>query len=204
MTGNGNAAPDPSRPQERSFWSEILEQVERPVEVRVVAGDAAHMLERLASLQPLIRVTRGDLRSPDGMATVGLAPVGEDPVLWHLGTPRGGEWVTLVACIVECGRHEHPMPPTLAGALDEVVEPLEMDLFTSPASLRCHETALLLCRASLRRPQVSVRLIPVHEHRDLFGPARVTQVPHLVINGRLDWEGRLSPDLLADLIRISR
>lgn len=181
----------------------MLERVERPVEVTVAADSAvSHRLERLASLQPLIRVVRS--AAPAAGATVAVAPAGEEPVLWHLGEPRAGEWVTLVACVIECGRHAHPLAPELALALDEVVEPMAMDLVTSPASLRCHEAALLLCRASLHRPQVSVRIVPLEQCRDLYGPDRATQVPHLIINGRLDWEGRLTASRLADLVRISR
>src|SRR3954452_160698 len=137
------------RPEEEAKVRELLDALERPVELLVAHGpeetplpgardvDFAAETERVVSdLSPLsgklpFRVEN----EPPGFErypAVAVLPAGEEYGIRYYGLPWGYELASLVGGVLEAGKRESPLHPESLERLDRLDRDLTIDVFVTP------------------------------------------------------------------------
>ncbi len=137
------------RPEEETKVRELLDALERPVELLVAHGpeetplpgardmDYAAETERIvAELSALsenlsFRVEQ----EPDGFErypAVAVLPEGEDRGIRYYGLPWGYELASLVGAVIEAGKLESTLRPESLQRLESLDRDLAIDVFVTP------------------------------------------------------------------------
>jgi NADH-dependent peroxiredoxin subunit F len=137
------------RPDEEPRLRELLDAMERPVELVVAlgpgeapvqgagdfdfSGETVRIVEELASLSE--RVTSRVEEKPEGVTmfpAVLVLPAGEDRGLRYFGTPLGYELSSLVGAVLEAGRSAPSLAPESLERLAALDRDLAIDVFVTP------------------------------------------------------------------------
>jgi NADH-dependent peroxiredoxin subunit F len=137
------------RPDEEPRLRELLDALERPVELVVALGpeetplpsagdvdfsaETVRIVEALASLSE--RVTLRIEQQPGGVTlfpAVLVLPGGEDMGLRYYGTPYGYELASLFGAVLEAGRLVPTLAPESLERLAGVDRELAIDVFVTP------------------------------------------------------------------------
>jgi alkyl hydroperoxide reductase subunit F len=137
------------RPDEEPRLRELLDALERPVELVVALGpeetplpgardvdfsaETVRIVEGLTALSE--RVTSRIEQQPDGVIlfpAVLVLPAGEDMGLRYFGTPYGYELASLVGAVLEAGRPAPSLTPESLERLAALDRDLAIDVFVTP------------------------------------------------------------------------
>jgi alkyl hydroperoxide reductase subunit AhpF len=136
-------------PEDEARVRELLEALERPVELLVALGpeetplpgardvdfgaETTRVVEGLAALSELVSYRVED-RPPgvDLYPAVLVLPEGEDVGLRYYGLPWGYELGSLIGAIVEAGKRESSLAPESLERLAMLERELAIDVFVTP------------------------------------------------------------------------
>jgi alkyl hydroperoxide reductase subunit AhpF len=137
------------RPEEEQKVRELLDALERPVELVVAHGpeetplpgardidfgaEADRIVEGLASLSE--RLSWRSEVEPPGIRlypAVRVLPEGEDRGVVYYGLPWGYELASLVGAVLEAGRRESSLSPESLERLAGLEHDLALDVFVTP------------------------------------------------------------------------
>jgi len=137
------------RPEEEPRVRQLLQALERPVELLVAHGpeemplpgarevdfgaETQRIVEELAALSE--RVTYRVEEQPDGFErypAIAVLPEGEDVGLRYYGLPWGYELGSLIGAIIEAGRRESSLRPESLERLARLDLDLAIDVFVTP------------------------------------------------------------------------
>jgi alkyl hydroperoxide reductase subunit AhpF len=137
------------RPEEEAKVRELLDALERPVELLVAlgpeetplpgardvdfGGETMRIVEELARLSG--NVTARIEEEPDGFErypAVAVLPVGEDVGVRYYGLPWGYELASLIGAVVEAGKAESSLAPESLERLAALEHELAIDVFVTP------------------------------------------------------------------------
>jgi len=194
------------RPDEEPRLRELLDAMERPVELVVALGpeetplpgtrdvdfsaETVRIVEALAALSG--RVTSRIEQQPDGVTlfpAVLVLPAGEDLGLRYYGTPYGLELASLVGAVLEAGRTVSSLAPESLERLATLDRDLAIDVFVTPTCPHCPPAVLLAYRLALASPHVAAAAIEAAEFPRLADELNVQAVPRIVVNGVPQWDG---------------
>ena len=137
------------RPEDEARVRELLDALERPVELLVALGpeetplhgardidfgaETQRLVESLASLSEHLSYRVED--RPPGVAlfpAVLVLPEGEDVGLRYYGLPHGYELGSLIGAVLEAGKHESSLSPESLERLGALEQDLAIDVFVTP------------------------------------------------------------------------
>jgi alkyl hydroperoxide reductase subunit AhpF len=137
------------RPEEEAKVRELLDALERPVELLVAlgpeetplpgardvdfGGETMRIVEELARLSG--NVTARIEEEPDGFErypAVAVLPAGEDVGVRYYGLPWGYELASLIGAVVEAGKAESSLAPESLERLAALEHELAIDVFVTP------------------------------------------------------------------------
>jgi len=137
------------RPEDEARVRELLDALERPVELLVALGpeetplhgardidfgaETQRLVEGLASLSEHVSYRVED--RPPGVAlfpAVLVLPEGEDVGLRYYGLPHGYELGSLIGAVLEAGKRESSLSPESLERLGALEQDLAIDVFVTP------------------------------------------------------------------------
>jgi alkyl hydroperoxide reductase subunit AhpF len=137
------------RPEEEANVRELLDALERPVELLVAlgpeetplpgardidfGGETVRIVEEVARLSD--RVTHRVEDEPEGFErypAIAVLPEGEDVGLRYYGLPWGYELASLVGAVLEAGKAESSLTPDSLERLASLERDLAIDVFVTP------------------------------------------------------------------------
>jgi NADH-dependent peroxiredoxin subunit F len=134
------------RPEEEARVRELLDALERPVELVVALGpeetplpgardidfgaETVRVVEGLAALSDRVTVRVGD--DAERYPAVFVRPEGEEVGVRYDGLPWGYELGSLVGAVLEAGRREPSLRPESVEALAALDRDLAIDVFVTP------------------------------------------------------------------------
>ena len=137
------------RPEDEARVRELLDALERPVELLVALGpeetplhgardidfgaETQRLVESLASLSEHLSYRVED--RPPGVAlfpAVLVLPEGEDVGLSYYGFPYGYELGSLIGAVLEAGKRESSLSPESLERLGALEQDLTIDVFVTP------------------------------------------------------------------------
>ena len=137
------------RPEDEARVRELLEVMERPVELRVAHGpeetpipgareiDYSAETERIVLALAMLsdRLTARVEHEPPGFArypAIAVLPDGEDVGVRYYGLPWGYEMGTLIGAVLEAGRRESSLSSESLKRLAALDDDLVVDVFVTP------------------------------------------------------------------------
>jgi alkyl hydroperoxide reductase subunit AhpF len=137
------------RPEEESKVRELLDALERPVELLVALGpeetplpgardmdfsaETVRVAEGLAALSDNVTARVED--EPEGFErypAVAVLPEGRDVGLRYYGLPWGYELASLVGAVIEAGKTQSTLTPESLARLATLERDLAIDVFVTP------------------------------------------------------------------------
>jgi alkyl hydroperoxide reductase subunit AhpF len=137
------------RPEEEAKVRELLDALERPVELLVAlgpeetplpgardmdfGGETVRIVEEVARLSD--RVTSRVEEEPEGFErypAIAVLPEGEDVGVRYYGLPWGYELASLIGGVLEAGKAESSLKPDSLERLASLERDLAIDFFVTP------------------------------------------------------------------------
>ncbi len=170
--------------------------------------DTRRLLADLVALAPSLIVEEHDLgldREIAATFTVDRAPaiaiVGDtDAGIRFLGAPVGHELWALLDAFVLVSARDSGLSATSRKKLAELTSPVSVQVFSTPTCVYCSQAVALAHRAALESPHVSATGVSVIEFPDLIRQHRVTGVPKIVLNDRVELLGAQPEDVFIDAV----
>ena len=203
------------RPDEEERVRELLDALERPVDLLVAFGpeetplpgsrdidfgaETELLVEGLAALSH--RVTFQVEEEPPGFErypAIAILPGGEDVGLRYYGLPWGYELAALVGCVIEAGRLSPTLKPASLERLAAIDRDLTIDVFVTPTCPHCPPAVLLAYKVALASPRIRASAIEATEFPALADSMDVWSVPRVVVNGVPHWDGTVPEHVFVD------
>jgi glutaredoxin-like protein len=205
------------RPDEANRVRELLDALDRPVDLLVALGpeetplpgsrdidfgeETQRVVEGLAALSE--RVTFRVEQEPPGFErypAIAVLPNGEDVGLRYYGLPWGYELAALVGAVLEAGKTESSLSTEALERLAALDRDLTIDVFVTPTCPHCPPAVLHAYRAALASPRIRASAIEATEFPSLADSMDVWSVPRIVVNGVPHWDGTVPERVFLDRI----
>ena len=205
------------RPDEEGRVREVLDALDRPVDLLVALGpeetplpgsrdidfgeETQRVVEGLAALSD--RVTFRVEEEPPGFErypAIAVLPEGEDVGLRYYGLPWGYELATLVGAVIEAGKTASSLSADSQERLAGLDHDLTIDVFVTPTCPHCPPAVLHAYRAALASPRIRASAIEATEFPSLADSMDVWSVPRIVVNGIPHWDGTVTERVFVDRI----
>jgi glutaredoxin-like protein len=170
--------------------------------------DTRRLLADLAALAPPLIVDEHNLVLDRDLAArfaidraPAIAVIGDtDAGIRFLGAPVGHELSALLDAIVMVSARDSGLSPSSREKLAGLSSPVSIQVFSTPTCVYCSQAVALAHRAALESPQVSATGVSVIEFPDLIRRHRVTGVPKIVLNDRVELLGAQPEAVFIDAI----
>jgi glutaredoxin-like protein len=170
--------------------------------------DARRLLTELTALAPALAVDEHNLvldRDVAASFAIDRAPaiavVGEaDAGIRFLGAPVGHELSALLEAIATVSARDSGLSARSRARLAGLSAPVAIQVFSTPTCVYCSQAVALAHRAALESPHVTATGVSVIEYPDLIRRYRVTGVPKIVFNDRIELLGAQPEDVFVDAI----
>lgn len=170
--------------------------------------DTRRLLADLAALSPLLTVEEHNLvldREVAAAHAIDRAPavavIGDtDAGLRFLGAPVGHELTALLEAIATVSARDSGLSSTNRARLAGLTAPVAVQVFSTPTCVYCSQAVALAHRAAFESPLVTATGVSVIEFPDLIRRHRVTGVPKIILNDRVERLGALPEDAFVDAI----
>jgi glutaredoxin-like protein len=170
--------------------------------------DTRRLLADLAALAPRLIVDEHNLvldRDLAASLAVDRAPaiavVGDaDAGIRFLGAPVGHELSALLDAIVMVSARDSGLSAASREKLAGLSSPVAIQVFSTPTCVYCSQAVALAHRAALESAKVSATGVSVIEFPDLIRRHRVTGVPKIVLNDRVELLGAQPEAVFIDAI----
>lgn len=194
--------------QDKSALMELFEGLSQPVELLLAVSEACptcsdtqQILGEVASLSEQIDVeivdlgkaggraeTHGLERAP-GLAVLGGGEDGGDYGIRYFGIPSGYEFSSLIQDIIMVGSGESGLSETTRNALNELAEPVHIQVFVTPTCPYCPGAVHLAHQMAFHSEWVRADMVEAMEFPELAQKFGVMGVPRTVINEQVHVEG---------------
>lgn len=169
--------------------------------------DARQLITAVAELAPdHIRLELADVTQVEvgedvlDVPLLTLGTPGADHRIRFLGLPAGFEFGMVVEAIERLSAAEVELAPETIDALAEVVEPVELLVFTTPTCRYCPAAVSLANRLALASPQVTSITVSANEFQRLSMAFGVQGVPRTVVNRRGAFVGAVPEPVFVDAV----
>lgn len=170
--------------------------------------DTRRLLQDLSSLAPALAIEEHNLALDTDAAAVytvdrapAIAVVGDtDTGIRFLGAPVGHELAALLEAIVTVSRRESGLSAGSRARLADLAAPIDIRVFSTPTCAYCSQAVGLAHRLAYQSPLITATGVSVIEYPDLIRKHRVTGVPKIVINDRVELLGAPSEEVLVDAV----
>jgi glutaredoxin-like protein len=162
--------------------------------------ETRQLLEEVVSLSDLLSLQVVDVTA-DPAAAEAAQVIGvptlilrgpEDGRVRMLGLPAGYEFATLIETILAVSSGETGIAGEVVAALDQLPEPIDVQVFVTPTCPHCPRTASLALKLAACSPKVRASVIEANEFWDLSERYAVSAVPQTVFT----FPGRAQPGIL--------
>jgi glutaredoxin-like protein len=170
--------------------------------------DARRLLAHLTELAPALSVEEHNpVLDKATAATYGvdrvpaIAVVGDaDQGVRFLGAPVGHEFSALLDAIVTVSRRASGLKASSRTKLAALDRRVSIQVFSTPTCVYCSQAVALAHRMAVESPLVSATAVSVIEYPDLIRRYRVTGVPKIVIDDRIELLGAQPEDTFVDAV----
>jgi glutaredoxin-like protein len=170
--------------------------------------EARRLLAELSGLVPDLTLEEHNLVLDKEAAAaygVGRAPavavLGDtDAGVRFLGAPVGHEFSALLDAIVTVSRRASGLKAASRTKLAGLASSITIHVFSTPTCVYCSQAVSLAHRMAVESPLVTATAVSVIEYPDLIRRYRVTGVPKIVINDRVELLGAQSEEAFVDAV----
>jgi glutaredoxin-like protein len=170
--------------------------------------ETRRLLGELPTLAPGLTLEEHNLVLDRDAATIysvdrvpAIAVVGDtDMGIRFLGAPVGHEFSALLDAIVTVARRESGLSAASRTKLSKLASPVAIQVFSTPTCGYCPLAISLAHRMAVDSPLVISTAVSVVEYPDLIRRYRVTGVPKIVINDRVELLGAQPEDVFVDAV----
>jgi glutaredoxin-like protein len=170
--------------------------------------ETRRLLNELVSIAPAIAlVEHNPVLDRDAAAAHGVdrvpAIVVEGEVshgVRFLGAPVGHELTALLDAIVTVSRRDSGLSAASRARLAGLPSDVAIQVFSTPTCVYCPQAVMLAHRAAVESPRVTATAVSVVEYPDLIRRYRVTGVPKIVLNDRVELLGAQPEDVFVDAV----
>ena len=170
--------------------------------------DTRRLLADLTALSPGLTVDEHNLvldRDAAAAFAIDRAPaiavVGDaDAGIRFVGAPVGHELSALLDAIVMTAARDSGLSAGGRQKLAGLTSPVAIQVFSTPTCVYCSQAVALAHRAAFESPLVTATGVSVIEYADLIRRYRVTGVPKIVLNDRVELLGAQPEDVFVDAI----
>jgi glutaredoxin-like protein len=199
---------------------ELDAAIQRPVQLAlfVSADDCPYcdvvreLLTEISALHADLTVAEYDLHADAGRAAalgVDKAPAivvlggaeQTDYGIRFYGVPSGYEFASLLEAIRTVGSDTAELQPATRGFLEELTQPLHLQVFVTPTCPYCPRAVVLAQRLAYASPLVSADMVEVTEFPELGDRYGVMGVPRTVINETAFIEGAAPENMVLAKLR---
>lgn len=201
---------------ERTKVHERLQALNQPVRLVFfgqsidcdTCGEARRLLAELAEASAMVAVEELNLvldreaaqhygidRAP-GIAVAGPG----DARVRFLGAPLGHEFGSLVDAVVTVSTGHPDLSEDTRARIATLARPVHIQVFSTPTCTYCARAVDLACRLAVESPLVTATAISAVEFPDLVRRHRVTGVPKIVMNDRVELLGAQPESVFVDAI----
>jgi glutaredoxin-like protein len=194
--------------QDRESLVKMFEGLEKPVKLLLAVTedcptcqDTRSILEEVGSLSEMIHLDVVDREGDDASANrlgldrvPGIAVLGgdgekDDSGIRYFGIPSGYEFSSLIQDIIMVGTGESGLSQATRDVLDELEEPVHIQVFVTPTCPYCPGAVHLAHQMAYHSALVTADMVEAIEFPDLAQKFGVMGVPRTVINDHVHVEG---------------
>jgi glutaredoxin-like protein len=170
-------------------------------------ADTVTLLEELVDLSERLVLETHDFVSEEGLAVeMGIDKIPATVVRGHdgglrarfFGAPSGYEFTTLLEDILDSGDGGPELPPAVEAALDQVDEPVHMQVFVTPTCPYCPVAVRGAHAMALANELVTADMVMGPEFPHLTQRYQVMAVPKTIINETHAFEGAMPIEDIAE------
>jgi glutaredoxin-like protein len=170
--------------------------------------ETRRLLAELTTLSPALSVDEHNLvldRDAAAAFAIDRAPaiavLGDmDAGIRFLGAPVGHELSALLEAIVTVSARDSGLSAASRQKLAGLSSPVAIQVFSTPTCVYCSQAVALAHRAAFESAHVTATGVSVIEYADLIRRYRVTGVPKIVLNDRVELLGAQPEDVFVDAI----
>ncbi len=170
------------------------------------------LVEEVAGIHSLLRVEKYDLEADAARAAelgVDKAPAivilgGEEAQNYGVrfyGIPGGYEFVTLLEALRMVGSDTAELQPATRSFLNELKQPLHLQVFVTPGCPYCPRAGVLAHRLAYASPLITADVVEVTEFPELGERYAVMGVPRTVISDVVHIEGAAPESMVVGKLR---
>jgi len=171
--------------------------------------EIVQLAEEVSATSPKLTTEVYDVdTAPDKAAAynITMAPAmviigARDYGLRYYGIPSGHEFSTLLYGIQRAGEGKADLDPQTMSFLDELTQPVNIQVFVTPTCPYCPRAAILAFDMAVASDKVVADVVESMEFPELANRFNVMGVPLNVINGTSRVEGAAPPHMIVDAIK---
>ncbi|MEE9117451.1 MAG: thioredoxin family protein [Calditrichia bacterium] len=201
---------------EREYVENVFRLVENEVKISFFtqtpenqAGRETHeILEEISSISDNIILTVYDFEKEkskveeyqiDKIPAIVVEGV-KDFGIRFFGVPSGYLVSSLIEDVIQISKNESELTDETKQKLEEVVNPLSLEVFVKPTSPYSPSLVNIAHRMALENENISAHLVNVSDYPHLAMRFNIEDVPHTVVNGKESVEGALNEKDFTDKI----
>ena len=132
--------------------------------------------------------------------TVVTAKGSENPRIKYIGIPMGYEFSSLVEDIRRVSRNDPELDPSVKEKLDEVDKPVKIQIFVTPTCPYCPRAVGTAHKFAIANSNITGEMIEAIEFPAWADEWGVSSVPHIVINGDVQFVGAYPDENFVDYV----
>ncbi|MEL9915102.1 MAG: thioredoxin family protein [Thermoplasmatales archaeon] len=195
---------------------EFKKNLKSPVKLYIFTSDdncqyceqTVQIAEELEETSDLIEMEHLDLDSElAGKWGIDKAPTtvvtrkdDENPRIKYIGIPMGYEFSSLVEDIRRVSRNDPELDPEVKEKLDEVDRPVRIQIFVTPTCPYCPKAVGTAHKFALANSNITGEMIEAIEFPAWADEWGVSSVPHIVINGDVQFVGAYPDENFVDYV----
>jgi glutaredoxin-like protein len=206
---------------ERDYVENVFRLVENEVKIlfftqkpeNQAGRETNEILEEIASISEMIKLNIYDFEKNqseveaykiDKIPAIVVEGV-KDFGIRFFGVPSGYLVSSLIEDVVQISKNDSELMGETKQKLNEVVNPLSLEVFVKPTSPYSPSLANIAHRMALENEHISAHLVNITNYPHLAMRFNIEDVPHTVVNGKESVEGALDEkDFTDKVLRVYR
>ncbi len=172
-------------------------------------AQTTQIAQELSELTPLIKVETNDLNSEKAKewgiekaptTVVTNSAVWADARIKYIGIPMGYEFSSLVEDVKRISKNDPELEPSVSKKLEEVDKPLKIQVFVTPTCPYCPRAVGTAHKFALANKNITGEMVEATEFPSWADEWGVSSVPHIVINGDVQFVGAYPDENFVDYV----
>lgn len=125
---------------------------------------------------------------------------GENPRIKYIGIPMGYEFSSLIEDVRRTSKNDPELDPSVSKKLEEVDTPIKIQVFVTPTCPYCPKAVGVAHKFALANKNITGEMVEATEFPEWADQWGVSSVPHIVINGDVQFVGAYPEENFIDYV----